>query len=279
MMPRKVGRIADPPATAPSAHTLFGRDHQPPAAVATAVLGDGAIALGLARGWRPKPYAYVDPNEDVVAGVIGARAQLLVVADGHNGMEASHLAVGAAVDLLGVDPPPADLADEEVIDVAVQIDRRCTPRVSSRGPRSRTTVVVALRTSTALQWFGVGDSALLVADGSDRRALPTATRWFLGDRVDAAVMRHTLARGRVAMPSSAWVTLATDGYTDYLPHDAPAAVVAARATDGATTPYRAVCALLEQARRGGAGDNVGVAVSGPWYKPHDGHHHVADRHG
>ncbi|MBW3606128.1 MAG: protein phosphatase 2C domain-containing protein [Actinobacteria bacterium] len=279
MMPRKVDRIADPPATAPSAHTLFGRDHQPPGAVATAVLGDGAIALGLARGWRPKPYAYVDPNEDVVAAVVGPRAHLLVVADGHNGVEASHLAVGAAVDLLGVDPPPADLADEEVIDVAVQIERRIATRVSAPGPRSRTTLVVALRTATALQWFGVGDSALLIIDGADHRALPAATRWFLGDRVDAAGMRRTLARGRVDLPFSAWVTVASDGYTDYLPENAPAAVVAAQAIDGATTPYRAVCALLEQARRGGAGDNVGVAVSGPWYKPHDGHHHVADRHG
>ncbi|CAN5768222.1 hypothetical protein BH23ACT10_BH23ACT10_15620 [soil metagenome] len=280
MMPREVDRIADPLATMPPTRTLFGRDHEQPGAVATAVVANSAVALGLARGWRPKPYTYVDPNEDVVAGVVGARAHLLVVADGHNGRQASHDAVAAVVDLLGHDPRPADLGDDEVIDVVVEIGRRIGGQARGRGPRSRTTLVVALRTSTHLQWFGVGDSALLIVDDEHNgRALPTTTRWFLADDPDRATVRRTLARGNVSLPAPAWVTLATDGYTDYLPAGGPASDAAAQAIAGAGTPGRAVDALLEQARRGGAGDNVGVTVSGPWYKAGDGHDDVLDQHG
>lgn len=279
MMPREVDRIADPLATMPPTRTLFGRDHEQPGAVATAVVADGAVALGLARGWRPKPYAYVDANEDVVAGVVGARAQLLIVADGHNGRQASHDAVDAVVDLLGDDPRPADLDDDEVIDVVLQIGRWIGERAHRRGPRSRTTMVVALRSRTHLQWFGVGDSALLVVDDDHHTRLTTATRWFLGDDPDGPELRRTLARGRVGLPASAWVTLATDGYTDYLPTRGTVADVAAHAIAGARTAGRAVDAMLEQSRRGGAGDNVGVTVSGPWYKAGDGHDHVLDRDG
>ena len=31
---------------------------------------DARTAVGIARGWRPKPYAYVDPNEDAVAQLV-----------------------------------------------------------------------------------------------------------------------------------------------------------------------------------------------------------------
>lgn len=266
-------------ATTPPTRTLRGRDHERPGVVATAEVADGAVALGLTRGWRPKPYAYVDANEDVVSASADSAAQVLVVADGHNGQQASHVAVDAVIDLLGHDLRAADLSDDEMIDIALQIEHRIGEEVVDRGPRSRTTMVVALRTPTQLQWFGVGDSALLVIDSEHRVALPTTTRWFFGDDVRATALRRTLARGRSSVASSAWIALVTDGYTDYLPSPEPAAMVAARAIRAADTAGGAVDALLEQARQGGAGDNVGVVVSGPWYKRRDGHNHVLDRDG
>lgn len=279
MMPRRTDRSADPTPVGPGLVILRGRDHDGHAAVATAVTADGGVALGIARGWRPKPYAYVDPNEDAVGGVAGPRAQLLVVADGHNGLTASHRAVPAVMDAFGDDPRPADLSDDEVIAVALGVERQVAGAAAPFVPRSRTTLVAALRTATELQWFAAGDSALLVVDRGHARTLPTRTHWFVGDRANVAAMRQSLARGRVRVPASAWVVLATDGYTDYpgTAASAPAAVVEAVA--GAEHPRHVVDALLEQARRGGAGDNVGVAVSGPWYKAQDGHHDVLGQDG
>jgi serine/threonine protein phosphatase PrpC len=279
MMPREEEHIADRTATAPSRIVLLGRDHERPAAVATRAVADDA-AVGLARGWRPKPYAYVDPNEDAAGCVVGRRARLLVVADGHNGRQASHAAVGAVMDLLGGDPPPADLADDEVF-AAVQLieDRIALATADGDGSRSRTTLVVALRTPTQLQWFGAGDSALLVSERGLARRLPVGARWFFGDGPGRHTVRRSLARGRIDLAPWAWVVLATDGYTDYLPDGLTPEAAVARALVGLDDVERAVGALLDQAREGGAGDNVGVSVCGPWYTPHDGHDHHSGRHG
>lgn len=276
MMPRDADRIADPSAADARRAVLLGRDHVGQAAAATAASADGAVAVGIARGWRPKRYPCIDPNEDAVGGVAGGRAQLLVVADGHNGLAASHRAVQAVIELLGADPRPADLTDDELIAVALRVERQVAVGVRSKDPRPRTTLVVALRTPAGLQWFGIGDSTLFIVD-EGRAWRPTArTRWFLGDRLDAAAMRRSLARGRKRIPAAAWVVLATDGYTDFLGAAPSAAVAVADAVADSDDPRRAAGALLEQARRGGAGDNVGVAVSGPWYKAHDGLHNVLD---
>ena len=77
-------------------------------------------------------------------------------------------------------------------------------------------------------------------------------------------LRASLARGRVELSAQAWVTLATDGYTDYLPVPRPPAEATQVFLRGVAQPVQAAAALLGQARRGGAGDNVAVAVSGPW---------------
>ena len=279
MMPREEEHIADRTATAPSRIVLLGRDHEALAVVATRAVGHDA-AVGLARGWRPKPYAYVDPNEDAAGCVVGRRARLLVVADGHNGHRASHAAVAAVMDLLGDDPPPADLTEDEMF-AAVQLieDRIALATDDLDGPRSRTTLVVALRTPTQLQWFGAGDSALLVFERGPARRLPTRAPWFFGDDPGHHTLRRSLARGRIDLAPWAWVVAVTDGYTDYVPDElTPEAAVARALVDTAGGAERAVGALLDQARRGGAGDNVGVSVSGPWYTPHDGYDHHSGHH-
>lgn len=265
MMHPEGTRIADTTATRAPRVVLLGRDHVQAGAVASAEVGP-AVAVGLARGWRPKPYAYVDPNEDVVAAAVGPRAQLLVVADGHNGHQASHAAVGAVMDLLGDDPRPADLGDEEMAAAVRLIEERIAaagPPGDDR-PGPRTTLVVALRTETRLQWFGAGDSALLVSGPTTTRALPAATRWFLAGARGGHVPRLPLAHGAVDLVPAAWVVAVTDGWTDYLPAGLSAEAAVTRAVGAGGGAGRAVGALLDQARRGGAGDNVGVSVSGPW---------------
>lgn len=257
---------------------VLGADHETSGATFTTPVGDG-VALGIARGWRPKPYAYVDPNEDAVAAVVGAHAQMLVVADGHNGRQASHDAVRAVVDLLGEGPRPPALTVEGLVDVVASVDDRVSAvRVAGR-VRSRTTLVIVLRSRAGLQWASVGDSAVLAVTAQRSQLLSSPTRWFVGDGLRREAMLRTLPTGTVDLPASASVLLATDGWTDYLPRGMTPSSAAASAVAGADGPETVVREVLDQARRGGAGDNVGVVVSGPWYKPRDADDHILDPNG
>ena len=261
MMPRGSDGSADRMVASPMRAVLLGRDHT--AEGTTAVRAVGRCAVGIARGWEPKPYSYVDPNEDAVAVVDDEHAQLLVVADGHHGHQVSHEAVIAVLELLGSPPRPADLRLREVREVVRLIADRVQPMSSGDAP-SRTTLVVALRSARHLQWFAAGDSALLVVDPQRALQLTTPTRWFFGDAPSVATTRWGVALGRTDLTLEATVIAATDGYTDYLPTPSQPAEAAAAAVRDATVAGRAAAALLDQARRGGAGDNVGVSVSLPW---------------
>jgi serine/threonine protein phosphatase PrpC len=265
MMPRELDRSADQPRPNDALErvTLLGRDHTGPGAMATLEAGE-RVAIGIARGWRPKPYAYVDPNEDVVAAVTDGAVQLLVVADGHNGHRASHVAVETVLHRFADTLPPADLDDDDLVGLFTQVDEDIAAAAPPFGPRSRTTLIVALRTPDRLQWAGAGDSALLVIGGGVTGALPAQTHWFCGDQQPLPALHESLARGRVELTPQAWVTLATDGYTDYLPIPRSPAEATQVFLRGVSRPLDAASALMRQARRGGAGDNVAVAVSGPW---------------
>jgi serine/threonine protein phosphatase PrpC len=262
MMPRGHDPIADAPDAGVTSATLLGSAHRSSGQVAVSDVG-GRAAIGLARGWLPKPYAYVDPNEDVVACSVTDHAHLLVVADGHNGERASHVAVAEVMDTFG-DAVPEHFDQETVLDVVEGVERRITAANAGGGPWSRTTMVVALRTATELWWFAAGDSALAIVSARRTGPLPAATRWFFGDGLRRAAFARSLASGRIAVPEGAWVVLATDGYTDYLPDRLTVSSATAIAVAGVDEPTDAAHALLDQARRGGAGDNVGVAVSAAW---------------
>ncbi|HEX6254996.1 MAG TPA: protein phosphatase 2C domain-containing protein [Euzebyales bacterium] len=262
MMPRGHDRIADAPDTGVTSATLLGRAHRLSGQVAVADAG-GRAAVGLARGWMPKPYAYVDPNEDVVACSVADHGHLLIVADGHNGHRASHVAVAEVMDTFA-DAVPEHFDQDTVLDVSEAVERRIAAANAADGPRSRTTMVVALRTATQLWWFAAGDSALTIVSARRTGPLPAATRWFFGDGLDRGALARSLASGRIAVPDGAWVVLATDGYTDYLPDHLTVSSATAVAVAGVDEPADAAHALLDQARRGGAGDNVGVAVSAAW---------------
>src|SRR4051794_12669416 len=79
--------------------SLWGADHEQLDDIASAAAGPRA-GLAITRGRFPKAYRYEDPNEDVVAAVSGPRATLLICADGHNGVTASHLAVRRVLDAI-----------------------------------------------------------------------------------------------------------------------------------------------------------------------------------
>ena len=122
MMPRGHDRIADAPYTGVTSATLLGRAHRLSGQVAVAD-ARGRAAVGLARGWMPKPYAYVDPNEDVVACSVADHGHLLIVADGHNGHRASHVAVAEVMDTFA-DAVPEHFDQDTVLDVSEAVERR-----------------------------------------------------------------------------------------------------------------------------------------------------------
>ncbi|CAN5586248.1 MAG: protein phosphatase 2C domain-containing protein [Actinomycetota bacterium] len=239
---------------------LWGRDHTELGITAVEKV-DGGVALALSRGRHRKAYAYTDPNEDAVATVVGPRATVLVLADGHNGWPATEAAVQAVLDELGDDPPPADLTDDEMAALfwrAQQAVVACTQRRGSDAPESRTTLVVALLAGRRLQWGSFGDSAVYVAGPAAATRLPAPRHRFIGYRdMPRWALPDLLERGRTDLHDNQWLIVASDGFSDFA-HPFPTALLAGG-------PDAAVVAqgLIDAAFDGGAGDNVAVGVVAP----------------
>jgi len=235
---------------------LRGPDHVEYGAVAVVDVGPG-VALALTRGLHPKPYAWTDPNEDVVAAVVGARATLLVAADAHNGALSAEVAVDGLLRELGEDPPP-DLDDAELVELVDRLNRRVRIATSG-GPaateRSRTTLALALVGPRGVRWASMGDSAVYTARGE----LTDGDHRFVGWPMATWQVDRALQRGRAPLESGDWVALVTDGFSNFT--GPQAASVAARTVAGTgPTAAEAARALVDRAFHGGAGDNVGVAL-------------------
>src|SRR3712207_8440754 len=95
---------------------LWGKDYVALDEIAVESAGTHA-AVAITRGRHRKAYRYTDPNEDAAVAVVGPRATLLAVADGHNGWPATEAAIRSVVETFGDDPPPADVDDEPWIDI------------------------------------------------------------------------------------------------------------------------------------------------------------------
>ena len=240
---------------------LWGRDHVVYDDVALATPAEH-IALALSRGKVPKSYSYVDPNEDVVAAAVGEEATLLVVADGHNGVQAAEVAVDATLRCAG--EPTPDLAGRLVrlFGTAHEAVRAATARL--RGPHraSRTTLTVGLLAAGTVTWASLGDSTLMVVSPRDGLAVTTGRHRFVGSAAPTGEVLADVESGSVAVPDDAWLVAATDGFVNFTLASDPAraaAVVLARqrrAPDAAR-------ALIMHAFSAGAGDNVAVAVVQP----------------
>jgi serine/threonine protein phosphatase PrpC len=243
---------------------LWGRQHVDYGRVESVALSP-EVGIALTRGLRPKTYRWVDPNEDVAAAVVGERATLLAVADGHNGVLAPEVAITTVLDELGDDPPP-EPDDAEIVGLfhraglAVLAATRDVDDPQRRD--SRTTLSLALVSGRRLCWAAMGDSSVLVAEAGQGVELTQADNAYLGSPMAFRRIDRLLQRGRGTLGARAWVALTTDGFANFSPGPSAAAAageILGDPKDGAT----AACELIDYAFEGGAGDNIAVAVAGP----------------
>jgi serine/threonine protein phosphatase PrpC len=238
---------------------LWGKDHLELDEVATRAAG-ARSAVAITRGRHRKAYRYTDPNEDAAVAVVGPRATLLAVADGHNGWAATEAVISTVVDAFGADPPPADVPDQVMVDLfhrAGQAVLAITGRPEAVAPESRTTLVVALLAGRHLQWASFGDSAVYSVSQAAETALAKPQHLFVGYPMPRRAMDWGLERGTVQLTEGEWVVVATDGFVDFA-RPFPTALFAPDAD-----PLEVAAGLVAAACDGGAGDNVAVAVAGP----------------
>lgn len=238
---------------------LLGPDLVEPGVVEVAAASPSAAA-GLTRGWAPKPYAYVDPNEDAVAVVSDDQETVLVVADGHTGQESSVVAVEAVLEALGGPGVARDLdavarAFEMANEAVVAACRDLTPPNSD----SATTLVVVVVSAQTVRWASMGDSVAILAHPGSTRQLTRPMRRFIGSA--GAPVAAMVARGQESVEPGTWVVVASDGYSDWAPAGGDLAHATAVWSHGAPDAESVVRRLMDKARAGGAGDNVAIAVA------------------
>lgn len=235
--------------------TLAGPDHVEYGAVEVIDVAPG-VALALTRGLHPKPYAWTDPNEDVVAAVVGPRATLLAVADAHNGALSAEVAVAEVLRRLGEDPP-ADLADDDLVGLFAGVNRavrEATRSGSHATEASRTTLALALVADSSVRWAAMGDSAVYAPEGE----LTLGDHRFVGWPMSLQHVDRALQRGRTRLGADGWVALVSDGFANFASPDPGSAAI--RAVAGSSGAVGAAEALVARAFDGGAGDNVAVAI-------------------
>lgn len=237
---------------------LWGKDYVDLGEVAVKVV-DARTAVALTRGRHKKSYQYTHPNEDAAVAVVGPRATLLAVADGHNGWPATEAAISTVVDYFG-EEPPTEVDDAELVDLfhrASQAILSVTSRPGAPDPDSRTTLVVALRSGSRLQWASFGDSAVYTVTPAAAIPLARPQHKFVGYPMQRHAVDYFLDRGTEELTEGAWVVAASDGFVDFA-RPFPTALFTAGADPGDVA-----AGLVAAACDGGAGDNVAVAVAGP----------------
>lgn len=234
---------------------LYGRDHVELDQIADSTVDD-ATAIALSRGRFPKGYEHMDPNEDAVLAARLPGGRLLVVADGHNGVEAAHAAVAAIADaapaILGAEVSDPDAAVDDLFDAARRNVGRVLEDVAEARAHSRTALSVALLTKGAVHTATCGDTAVLVVRGGKGKVV-SGTGPFLGPRSALPDVTRTKLRGGEA------VVAVSDGVVDYL--GLRWVRTAGACVTEAETAHEAAVALVRAAMAGGAGDNIAVALA------------------
>jgi serine/threonine protein phosphatase PrpC len=248
----------------PDQAALWGADHVQLGEIAVESVGsNGAIAIS--RGAEPKGYPSGSPNEDAVAAVVGPRATLLAVADGHDGYDSVPAALGSVLKAFGSDPPPADLDDGELVAIFAASNEaalRATGGGYADDESSRTTLAIALLAEGRLQWASFGDSSVLVSEAAGVRPLSSPRLKFIGYPMGHSEVAELLDHGSADLGTCSWMLLASDGLIDYAGGgelDVSDAIAAQLHT--ASHPAMAAEALVRAAFAGGAGDNVAVALA------------------
>jgi serine/threonine protein phosphatase PrpC len=242
---------------------LWGADYTEIGDVGLAAVGEHA-AIALSYGGKPKQWPSGSPNEDAAAAVVGRRATLLVIADGHKGYESVPAAVGAVLDQIGDAPPPADLSDDELVDLFCDANDAALANNGGTGAvdESRTTLIVALIAGSVVQWASFGDSEIFLASPQGARSLGEPKLKFNGYTMSRSDLAGLLDRGEVELSDGSWVIAASDGVTDYLGgRGLTACEVIAEVIEPGLEPSKLAEALMLGAFAGGAGDNVGLALA------------------
>ncbi len=241
---------------------LWGADHTELGEVAVQTVG-ADTALAISRGARPKAYAYVDPNEDAVAAVVGSDTTMLAAIDGHNGYTSTEVGMSALLDLIG-EEPPANPTHDELIDLFRTVSERildATQAPDAAHPESRAAIVVAFVSGRSLRWAGMGDAPLYRV-GSTTGSLLMRRSGFIGFSASRDNTRIHLQTGEEALDPGDWVIAASDGFSDFPSGPSGTATADAAAIALASqAPADLARRLVENAFEGGAGDNVAVAVT------------------
>ena len=260
---------------------LRGRDFQTYGQ--TDVVGEANAAAALSIGGARKRYAHTDPNEDAAGFGVGDHGCVLVVADAHDGFEASEV----LVESLLANPAPNWTDDDDAPDdarwqryaLAALCDANddvLRERSSRGGFESTSTLTMALIRPEAdrIYHVAVGDSLLFAieAGGTARELAPSEHRpSFLGNTPLTAEQLAPATRiGSEVLGDVLGLVAVTDGLSERgigveVPADAVTAAVtlalAAEPPVRAMTMARAVSEAALAAQVGNkAGDNVGVAV-------------------
>jgi serine/threonine protein phosphatase PrpC len=161
----------------------------------------------------------------------------------------------------------APLPDRPDADPGREVLRRAGDDVravtgASPHPGSRTTLVTALLAGTTLWWAALGDSALFVVDPSGVRRVDRPSHHFVGHAMARRDLRRAASVGREELGAGAWVVAVSDGFTDFA-RPSPEKAIAEAFPGEDLSPEAVAGRLVRAAFRGGAGDNVAVAVAAP----------------
>lgn len=226
---------------------LLGQDHSELGGIGIEEVTP-RISIAISRGRFPKPYAYVDPNEDAVFALTDGTTTVLAVADGHNGFDAARIAIHA-VELVAPDvlAAPAQKATALLAEAAVTSVNDSLPptRVDSR-----TALTVVVISNGALAAATFGDTVCFVVTRRDIERVGRTAAFIGQDTITPNFEIETCA-----VEAQATTILASDGLTNYATESAIRSAIGDRGGNAET--------FVRMAFEGGAGDNVAVAVLGP----------------
>lgn len=221
---------------------LFGRDHTELGKLAVIEITP-RLAIGISRGRFPKGYAHVDPNEDAVFAATDGETTVLAVADGHNGVDASHQTIEAI----------ASTASETINSPGGLLDRLVRAAVESftdlGDERCRTALTVCVLDHTGVSAVTFGDTGVIVAGRRHSRVYQGSSP-FLGQQTGKPERLDLEQENSIALG------VATDGVFGFMP----------KSVQGHHQPARAEIAqeyverVIDLAFKGGAGDNIAVAA-------------------
>ena len=230
---------------------LRGRDHPQLGRVAWRGLGD-QVGIAISAGAVADPYAHLDPNEDGALAVRIGDAVVLAVVDGNGGVDASDAALGTLASTLGRGAPPrgqegAWLLEHRgaAMDAATRARRR-RPQAHA----SDTALSLVLVAGGGVVASTVGDTGVVVI--GERTQVLSGTVPHLDHTATPAPFRRYGVNGAAA------VLVASDGLFDALGVGWPDVVRRCLAQASAA---QAAEAIIEQACRAGADDNVSLAVA------------------